>query len=491
MLEYFSATLLGEVSKLVFTLITTLVATNILGADIYGKYIYLYSFVTIFSILCMNGFQGGSIYFAASSEYLYNKKEIWKIKRLIFSNIFLNFVVIFIILYSLKSLWLPLISDTSEPIYIYLLAVFPNSISIIYQLLNRSQNKHMLSVFGEILIYVLWLIITLISIYFGYGNNALILSMVFAQVIVILIYFIKNSDWMIFSPKISVKFWGNLHREILKFSWPLMLASMILILINHIDILMLGFYMDNRAVGIFSVALRISNTGVIILNSLNLVFGPLIRQLHQRKEYLKLSKIYKNVTKMLLASILIFYTIVYFFSSELMGIFGQDFEGEVMVLYLISFGNIINMSVGSAGLLLNMTGHPKYNLFTNIFVCVANIILNAIMIPRFGIIGAAIATAISIAMVNILRLIIIYRKEKLFPYNKKYVPMLLSFIPSIVIAYIIRYYVNTYWIIEIFLIGIPFISIYGFLYWKYALTETEITFIKDLRKRLLFKRSGN
>ena len=97
-------------------------------------------------------------------------------------------------------------------------------------------------------------------------------------------------------------------------------------------------------------------------------------------------------------------------SELLLGIFGNEFIVGKTALLILLFGQIINILCGSVGYILMMTNKQEILRNIIIFSAFLNIILNILLIPKYGINGAAISSAISVAVWNIYSLIYIYRK---------------------------------------------------------------------------------
>jgi len=93
-----------------------------------------------------------------------------------------------------------------------------------------------------------------------------------------------------------------------------------------------------------------------------------------------------------------------------MGLFGPKFEEGALVLTILAIGQFINVATGSVGYLLMMSGHER--LMRNNVACMAivNIFISLLLIPWLGVIGAAISTAISLAAVNLIAVVIAWRR---------------------------------------------------------------------------------
>ena len=96
-------------------------------------------------------------------------------------------------------------------------------------------------------------------------------------------------------------------------------------------------------------------------------------------------------------------------------LFGEPYLPAYVPLVILASGQLINVAFGSVGQFLTMTGHERDSLSSLGLSAVANVALNAILIPRYGGVGAAIATALSVVIWNVLLSIRLYRRLGLTP----------------------------------------------------------------------------
>src|SRR5205823_11764663 len=97
-----------------------------------------------------------------------------------------------------------------------------------------------------------------------------------------------------------------------------------------------------------------------------------------------------------------------------------------------------NAATGPTGVLLTMTGKQKWEIANTIVMVAFNFLLNLVLIPRMGILGAAIATAISIATINAIKLIQVYLLFGLQAYNLKYLKGFVAIAGAGLVAYLLR-----------------------------------------------------
>ena len=100
-----------------------------------------------------------------------------------------------------------------------------------------------------------------------------------------------------------------------------------------------------------------------------------------------------------------------------MSIFGAGFIDGALVLVVYGMGELANASVGPMGMVIMMTGRSGLNLINSILFCTINIVLNFLLIPMYGIIGAAIATGFAVASINIMRMTEVYSLLHILPFK--------------------------------------------------------------------------
>ncbi|NJM87069.1 MAG: hypothetical protein HC847_07645, partial [Hydrococcus sp. RU_2_2] len=99
--------------------------------------------------------------------------------------------------------------------------------------------------------------------------------------------------------------------------------------------------------------------------------------------------------------------------KPILGLFGSEFRESYFLLLIHLFGQLVNAMAGPVALLLNMTGY--HNDATKVLAVSAtlNIILNAILIPSYGSVGASVATVISTTLWNVAMAFIVWHRIKI------------------------------------------------------------------------------
>lgn len=215
-------------------------------------------------------------------------------------------------------------------------------------------------------------------------------------------------------------------KKILSFSWPLFFVGFFNLFIIQINTLMLGYFKTAVEVGIFGAAQRTAFLIQIILDSFNTIFAPMIADLYNKKELLKLENLYKISTKWIFTLSFPIFMILILCAENILSLWGNHYRAGKEGLIIICFAQLINCCVGSAGFMIMMTGRSKINLFNTIFVFVMVAGLNLVLLPKYGVLGAAISLGISIGIINIIRLLEVYFLLKIHPYRLDFLKPLAS-----------------------------------------------------------------
>lgn len=213
-------------------------------------------------------------------------------------------------------------------------------------------------------------------------------------------------------------------KEILSNSLPMFWSNAMFVLIMWADIIMLGYYTNAEEVGIYAIAVRIASIISLPLIVINGISAPKFSEYHSQDNKKGLAfYIYQTNRTILLLSIPAF-LISLIFAKQILAIFGQEFIIGSTALIILAIGQFFKSFCGSTDFLLQMTGHEKIFQKIIISAMAINIFLNYLLIPKFGIIGAAVANLTSIIYWNIMSVVFIKLKLSILSI---YIPSISTF----------------------------------------------------------------
>ncbi|MFH1597594.1 MAG: flippase [Patescibacteria group bacterium] len=225
-------------------------------------------------------------------------------------------------------------------------------------------------------------------------------------------------------------------KKLLLFSLPLLGQNLFSALIVWTDTLMLGFFKNPETVGLYNSAIPLAHLIPIMLTSTGFIFIPIFSQLYARGLLDEMRKVYVTITKWLFSSSMIIILFVLLFPGNLISFFyGEGYIAAATALKILAIGFIIHILSGPNGLSLVVIGKTKQLLITSFAGCVLNIILNILFIPRWGIIGAATASTITLIAINIINLSILYYFSKIHILNRRHLLPPILFTVLVVVLY--------------------------------------------------------
>ncbi len=199
-------------------------------------------------------------------------------------------------------------------------------------------------------------------------------------------------------------------RDLLKSSLPLFGGSLLNLVTLWSSTLMLGIWEDKDAVGVFAVAARTAALISFVLVAVNAVAAPKFAALYRKGEMTALDHTARHST--LLVTVLAAPAFLLFMlcSTFVMALFGSDFSHGGEVLRVLAIGQFVNVATGSVAFLLMMCGYEQLTRNNQFVAACLVLALNALLIPSYGAMGAAVATTAALIVQNMLAAYFVWRK---------------------------------------------------------------------------------
>lgn len=215
-----------------------------------------------------------------------------------------------------------------------------------------------------------------------------------------------------------------LTKPMLKVALPLLIVSSTSLIVSSADTVMLGLLSDISEVGLYNVGLRLgmvtSILHIITMSSLT----PKVASLYHENKITELQTMVQRITMGLGVIGLIFLIIYILFGNYFLSFWGAEFGEAYWILILIAIAQFVNVSSGATGTILIMTGNEKAVGYLTSFTAFLNIVLNFILIPRFGGLGAAISTGATLIFQNIIQFVLVKRKVGIYTIAFKSIKLL-------------------------------------------------------------------
>lgn len=226
------------------------------------------------------------------------------------------------------------------------------------------------------------------------------------------------------------------RRELFQFSIPTAISVLFTSFISWIDRLLVGYFQTSSDTGIYTSISLISVVFSIILSGIKTIISPMIADLFHKNEMARVEELFRMSTKWGIYISIPLFLFIFFSSAEILEVtFGSEYTYGSLPLIILSFSQLLNIGTGPIDILLIMTGRQKKWLTISGIMFFANLIVNSILIPRFGLIGAAVGTSVTVNGMFIIGLIIIKNDLNIWPYDRRLIKCGISSIITIIILF--------------------------------------------------------
>lgn len=263
------------------------------------------------------------------------------------------------------------------------------------------------NIFRNVVLRLVWCV----EVYFYYIDyinfDMFIYSFVLAYAlnfILLLVYaiYLKQICWTF-----HFNFWQKktLRKLMIQYSLFSIFSGATFILINNIDQVMIAGYLGLEAVSIYALAMYISNVMYIPMSSLGAIAFPVISKYWRERKIEEVEKIYqKSCVNLFLAGGFVF-LLIWASIDEYISILPPKYAALKYVALFLAIGKMVDMATGVNTHIIAVSKHYRFETYFSLLMCILAILTNYLLIPVWQVNGAAIATAITLTVMNLLRLL--------------------------------------------------------------------------------------
>ncbi|MBN2193934.1 MAG: polysaccharide biosynthesis C-terminal domain-containing protein [Polyangiaceae bacterium] len=208
------------------------------------------------------------------------------------------------------------------------------------------------------------------------------------------------------------------RRELIAFSAPQGVTDMMNLLLGRVDIIMIAAFFPGRSelVAIYAIASLLAGTVKKVRLAFDISLAPVLARLLERNARGELARVYQQTG--------LWVWLLYAFVAGglclgapfALRIAGADYVDAWLVVPILVLGRLVNAAGGLAQTALLMSGRSRLELVNNLLINLVNVALNAVLIPVWGIYGAAIGTSASLTVFGVLRVVQVERLVGLGPH---------------------------------------------------------------------------
>ncbi|MEM8909692.1 MAG: oligosaccharide flippase family protein, partial [Bacteroidota bacterium] len=199
------------------------------------------------------------------------------------------------------------------------------------------------------------------------------------------------------------------------------------VLAFKIDSIMIASLVDFRNNGVFAVAAFIGNAIAIPTNAIMQITGPIVAESFKKQDLAHIEQLYKSASINLLAVGWLLLVCIAASIHDLFALMPNDdiLQGGVAVVLLVGLSKIVDMATSINNQIINYSQYYRFGFYAILLMALFNVLTNLLLIPQLQIVGAALATLISLSLYNLTKLIFIWWRFRMQPFSWKSLQVLL------------------------------------------------------------------
>ena len=281
-------------------------------------------------------------------------------------------------------------------------------------------------------------------------------------------------------PRINIRsFWG--------YSFVLAITGSITQLMSKMDSFMIGYFNGPEDLGKYAI-IKLAVPVIVLFNAgFNSLLGPTIATLAADKNHKGMAHAMQQHSRWMVISSFPLFLLFVFLGKDLLLVFGKAFTLPPATIILLSGEQLVIALFSSVGFALSMTKNYQLALPVSLLALFINVCLNYVLIPKYGIIGAATATIVAVLIANFVRMSIVCKLYNFFPFDKWIVPpMLLAFV-SVFISWYFRNWLGDSTITGAVIASCFFFLLYVILLYFFGLNPADKKLSKAITRKLKTK----
>lgn len=476
----------------ILTYVYRIIIARQFGPEVYGLFSLAVMVIGWFVAFSSFGLSNGLIRFIPIYR---GKKEFNKIKYLfkISTTIlfFSSLIAAFILFFSADFISIKFFHDSGLIIFLkifsFLIPLWIFS-DFLISILRAYEEISWYSFIFNILQNAVKVLTLALLVFLGFNSNSVIFSYLLGFLSMFLVaYFVcKYKISEIFGKyKLKKQIKLKIKKEFISYSWPIMFTSIIGSVFYWIDSFSIGYFKTALEVGLYNAALPIALLMSFAPELFMQLFFPLINKEFSRKNWETIKQLSQQVGKWIFIINLPIFLIILLFPGAIINLlFGSTYLIAENALRILAIGFFISSLFNISGNLIGMVGKSKIMLINIIITSLINIILNIILVPRYGINGAAISTTIVWILLSIALLFEANYYTKIIPVRRSMFKIfLISFIPLFLLIFIKQFVIIN--LISLILLGSLFLLSYLFLIFiTGCLDKNDFMILRSLKRKV-------
>lgn len=282
------------------------------------------------------------------------------------------------------------------------------------------------SVFGNFMKEVfhrLCITLLLFLVYFSVINVPFFIYAT-ASVFVIRAIAMQFYAFSLYKPVFQLSFPTNLS-SVLKYSGLILIAGSVATILLDLDKVMIEHYLPIENVAIYGIAVYIATVISVPQKAMHQIIHPLTADMLNNNDKKSLKNLYKRSSLTLLVVSALIFVLIIVNVNQLYLLIPEEYQISTFIVLLLSLVKLFDNMLGNNNSILFNSDYYRLVLVFGVILSILAFVFNLILIPAYGILGAALASFLAFAVYNISKLLIVLNKFKMQPFTLQTIYILL------------------------------------------------------------------
>lgn len=242
-------------------------------------------------------------------------------------------------------------------------------------------------------------------------------------------------------------------KELMVFSFPLTLTSLFQLFRDRTDILIIAAFLPAASIGHYYAAYPFAMILTVVLFSINRIINPVVSETVGEGNIILTKKIFKDFAVLSFQLTLPMFLFIFFFAEKIVIFaYGRSFVEAAVLLKILSAGYFLNAATGPFGEFLRAFDKTKFVFYISACGGVSNVVMMLLLIPLYGVKGAAFAALFSLVVMVLLGLAFCQKILKINPFNMSYFKTTLIGVAYFCLLMLLEHYLDFYSFLIAFII---------------------------------------
>lgn len=333
---------------------------------------------------------------------------------------------------------------------------------------------------------ILKIIFATLILFLGFGLlewTWMYLLILFSVALLALVFFKKK----IISPISEVQEQSISFKRIFDYSWPLSINTIILLLLVQVNFIILGILRPSSEIGVYRIYLSLIEFVILGMGSLATIYKPAFTEYIAKQDLSELKNIYKRISKWFIAITFLGSIIVIFLGKNLVSVFfTEKYLIAPLALIILAGCQLIRSLAGPDFMTLEAFGNTKLLMINSIVMLFANVGLAYLLIPTYGITGAAVAITSATVISHLLGLLEVYKLHNLQPFDLNTFRYIIALGITGIVFYLLKLIIPYNNILSILVLLLILVIVYFLsVYFIGGFDSTDLEILRYIKRKII------